>query len=115
MTLKVKAVDSNNDTITSSGKFVFLYGAEAAAQIIQSTIQTQLGEYQYNKTKGIDYFGNVFLGNPNFQKFEFQVRTQVKALSFVEKITAFEYNLNDSVLEYTMTVKTVYGTTTVSS
>lgn len=114
MTLKVKKLDANSDTVTSGGKFVFIYGAEAAAQVIAATIKTQLGEYQYALTKGVDYFNNLFTGNPNYQKFEFQIRKQVMALSFVEKITSFEYTVTDDLLTYEMTVQTIYGTTTVS-
>lgn len=114
MTLKTHKIDSNGDWVIQSGKFVFVYAAEAAAQIIAQTVRTQLGEYQYNQTKGIEYFGNVFTGNPNFQRFEFEVRTQVKTLSFVEKITSFEYTLENNVLSYEMTVKTIYGLVTVN-
>jgi hypothetical protein len=114
MTLKVIKTDENRDPVIRSGKYVFVYAAEAAAQVIASTVRVQVGEYQYDQTKGVDYFGNVFLGNPNFQKFEYQVREQVKALSFVEKIASFEYTLDNNILSYTMVVKTIYGLITVA-
>lgn len=114
MTLKVIKVDGNRDPVIKSGKYVFVYAAEAAAQVIASTIRVSLGEYQYDLTKGVDYFNNVFTGNPNFQKFEFQIRQQVKSLSFVEKITSFEYTVDNNILSYEMTVQTIYGTTTVA-
>ena len=115
MTLRAHRVDDNGDWVIRSGKFVFVTEEEAASQIIAQTIKTQIGENQYNKTKGIDYFNNVFTGNTNFQKFEFEVRKQVKALSFVEKINSFEYTLENNILSYVMNVSTKYGEATVSA
>lgn len=112
--LRTLKASSTGDIVISNKQLVMIEGEAAAAQIIKQVIQTQLGEYQYAKTKGVDYFGNAFLGNPNFQLFQKQIRTQVGVLSFVEKITAFEYNLNNSILTYSMTVQTIYGTTTIS-
>ena len=113
MPLKTVKVDSDGDPIMKSGKQVFIYSSEAAAQIISSTLKVQLGEYRYNQKKGVEYMNNAFMGNPNYQLFEFQCRTQIKALSFVSKINSFEYELNDDVLSFNMNVSTIYGNVTV--
>ena len=112
--LKVIKNDENRDVVIKSGRFVFIYDLEAAAQVIDNTIRVQLGEYQYSQTTGVDYLNNAFLGNPNYQRFEAQVRSQVLNLSFVEKVSNFEYTLTESILTYSMTVQTIYGTTSIS-
>jgi len=106
--------DSNRDPIIKNGAFVMISGIDAAAQTIDNVMRVQLTSYKYAQTKGIQYFDNLFLGNPNYQRFEKQARTQVSALSFVKKVSDFSYSLSDGVLSYTMTVDTIYGTSTVS-
>jgi hypothetical protein len=78
-------------------------------------MKTQLGEYQYNQTKGIDYLGNVFTGTPNFQRFEVQARTQLEAVEGVVRVESLNYRLSVNTLIYNTTISTIYGTGTITN
>lgn len=114
MSLRVIKVDENRDPIVKNGEYVFIEGVYAAMQLIEGVMRTQLGEHQYNKKQGIEYFNNVFNGNPNYQLFRSQARKMVSKFSFVEKVTDLTHTIENETLKYSMTVKTIYGTGTVS-
>jgi hypothetical protein len=109
MTIRTLKIDSNGNPIITNGNF------NAVLQICEQVMKTQLGEYQYNQTKGIDYFGNVFTGTPNFQRFEVQARTQLEAVNGVTRVESLNYRLSDNKLIYTATIATIYGTGTITN
>ncbi|WVH05520.1 hypothetical protein KKJFFJLC_00057 [Vibrio phage vB_VpaS_PGB] len=107
------AQSSKRDFVVVAGRIQTVSDIEAAQTVIDNVVRSQLGEYRYNTTKGVDYEGNVFSSNPNLQLFEAQVRRNVLLLSFVEQIKSFEYNINSETkeLEYSMDVSTIFGDT----
>lgn len=112
--MKSLAQSSKRDFVVIAGRIQKVTDSSSAIIVIDNVVRAQLGEYKYNVTKGIDYDGNVFGTNPNLQQFEAQVRRNVLALSFVERITAFEYNVSNNELIYSMTAKTIYGDVDIS-
>lgn len=112
--MKSLAQSATRDFVVVAGRIQTVSDIDAAIIVIDNVVRTQLGEYRYNVTKGVDYEGNVFGPAPNLQLFEAQVRRNVLALSFVEQITSFEYNVSNNELVYSMTVKTIYGDAEIS-
>lgn len=113
--MKAIEIDDNGDIVTKNGSIQYVYDLYAVMQNARQTMKTQLGEYRYDQTKGIEYFDNVFAGVPNFQRFEAHARAQILALDGVEKITSFEYDFTEGVLSYEIEIQTTYGTGTVAS
>lgn len=107
-------VDSNGDRVTKNGVFVYLYDLDAVSQTCEQTMRTQVNQLQYAKTKGIEYFNNVFTGNPNLQLFEAQARQQILNVLGVTGISSFSYSQADNELSYTATINTIYGATTIN-
>lgn len=105
--------DLKRDFVIMAGRIQTVSDLRSAIVIIDNVVRSQLGEYKYNTTKGIDYENNVFTSNPNLQLFEFQVRKNVLALSFVDGIESFDYNVNNNELEYSMNVRTTYGSASI--
>jgi hypothetical protein len=97
------------DFVVVGGRIQTVADLDSAKVIIDNVIRSQRGEYRYNVTKGIEYENNVFSGAPNLQQFEDQARREVLALSFVERVTKFEYNTDNGTLNYSMTVLTSFG------
>jgi hypothetical protein len=113
--MKSMQIDDNGDPVVKNGSIQFVYDIYAVMQAARQVMKAQVGEYQYDQTKGIEYFGNVFTGTPNLQRFEAQARSQLLALEGVEKINDFEYSLDSGELEYSIEIQTTYGTGTVAS
>ena len=101
-----------------NGKFQFVYDIYVVEQNCNHAMRQQLGELNFAVDKGIEYFDNVYNGTPNLQRFEAQARTQILNVDGVDSITSFEYELVTgdfkNVLEYSITIKTVYGTITAA-
>ena len=116
--LKCIAQDENRNRLVRAGRYQYLTGQAAAIQMIENAVRGQLKEYKYAQSHGVNYTGNVFLGTPNYQLFESQVRTVVNAFSFVVSVDAFEYNVtygenDNTVLNYDLTVQTIYGASAI--
>lgn len=113
--MKTVKVDSNGDRITENGLFVYLYDLDALTQTCEQTMKTQVNQLQYDQTKGIEYFNNVFTGNANLQLFEAQAREQLLKLGGVTSIASFTYSQIDNELSYTATINTIYGDITINA
>lgn len=113
--MRVIEIDDDGAFVTKGGAIQWLEDAEAVAQLCTQVMRTRLGEYSYDQTKGIDYFGNVFLDNVNLQKFEAESREQLEAIEGVTKVASFDYSLDDGVLTYEAYIETEYGTGVTTS
>lgn len=107
--MKTILVDDNGDRVTKDGLFVYLIDLPALTQTCEQAMKQQLKELQYDQTKGIEYFNNVFTGTPNFQLFESQARNQILNINGVTGISSFTYEQIDNELSYTATIETIYG------
>lgn len=107
--MKGLAQSRTRDFVVTAGRIQTVSNLDLAKTVIDNTVRSQLGEYRYNTTKGINYEGNIFTSSPNLQLFEAQVRRNVLRLSFVEQIVSFEYNVTNGDLTYSMTASTIYG------
>ena len=107
--MKVLKVDEKGDPIIKSGKYVFAFDLEAVLVVCDQVMRTQLGEYRYSKSSGIEYFNNVFTGNPNFQQFRKQSIQKLQAVTGVVRVSRFEYNLENNILSYDAEIITEFG------
>lgn len=108
-------IDSDRNPVITNGRFVFVFNADVVAQNCEQAMRQQLNELNYDADKGIQYFDNVFTGNPNFQRFESQARRQLLNVDGVTGITSFNFEFNGNVLSYNTVINTIYGQTTVAS
>lgn len=107
-------VNEDGDRVVVNGLFSYLYDLDALMQTCEQVMKQQLKELQYDQTKGIEYFNNVFNGNPNLQLFESQARQQLLNVSGVNSIQSFTYSQTNNKLSYTATIKTIYGTDSIN-
>lgn len=114
--LKCIAVTDDGDFDTSNGRLQYAVNLEAAEMIIRSNVATQLSEYKYDQTKGIEYENNIFANAPDIALFKHQVSKLVNNIGFVDNIKSFTTSVDRSsdkpILSYTLTLVTDYGTTT---
>lgn len=104
--MKTLGRNADNDLYLEAGKLAEVQGAEAQCAVIESIIQTQKGELQFDEEQGIDYFGTV-LRNPSYIDFwAGQVKTAIENLAFVESVEDFTYRFDrtSSTLYWSMTV-----------
>lgn len=102
-------VDDSGDRVTKNGLFVYLTDIKAVEQTCEQAMKLQLKELQYDQTKGIEYFNNVFVGTPNFQLFESQARNKILNIEGVIGISSFSFEQIDDELLYNATIQTIFG------
>ena len=108
-------IDANRNPVITSGKFVFVFDVDVVAQNCDQAMRQQLGELNYAADKGIQYFDNIFTGNPNFQRFESQARRAILAVDGVTGINSFDFEFNDNVLSYNAVYSSIFGPITVAN
>ena len=108
-------VDSNRNPVLIDGAFQWVYDIDVVKQNVDQAMRQQLGELNFDADKGIQYFDNLFEGNPNYQRFEAQARTQILNVEGVTGINSFTYSVSNNVLSYTTEIVTIYGNATVAN
>lgn len=108
-------INDNRDPIITNGKFIWVFDIDVIAQNCEQAMRQQLDELNYDANKGIQYFDNVFTGNPNFQRFESQARAALNNVEGVNGIADFNFEFNGNVLSYNANISTIYGQATVAS
>ena len=113
--MKAIKIDANRNPVITGGKFVFVFDVDVVAQNCDQAMRQQLGELNYDADKGVQYFDNIFTGNPNFQRFESQARREILNVDGTTGINSFDFEFNDNVLSYNATIGTIYGEITVAN
>ena len=109
------AVDVNNDLyLNEAGNIAFSYNLQAVLELCEHAMKTRLGECVLNTDEGLPYFEVVFNGVPNLLQFEGAAREALIQIEGVTEIVDFVMTLVDNTLQYTATIKTIYGQGAIS-
>lgn len=112
--MKTLAVDSNNDLYVGGGRSLAIKTDLAAlAQVCAQEIKTMRGEYFLDITRGMPNFELIWSGSPRLLQYEAAIRTTLSAVSGVTDVESVETFVENGVLSYTATIKTIYGVTTL--
>lgn len=95
-------VDTNN-------KISISIDLQALIQAAKSSIEIQLGEAIYATGRGIPTDDVAWSGIANLQQFEFFARRQLLGVDGVTEITEFDASVDNNVLSYRATIKTIFG------
>ena len=104
--MKTLGKNADNDLYLAGNHLAILQDADAQCAVIESILQTQQGELQFDEDAGIDYFGTI-LQSPRYIDFwAAQVRTKIGDLDFVSSVDDFTYEFDgpSSTLTWSMTV-----------
>ena len=104
--MKTLGRNADNDLYIESNSFAIVSDLEAQCAIIESILQTQQGELQFDEEAGIDYFGTILMNPNRIQLWEGIVKSKIQALSFVSRIEDFKYKyvVSESTLYWSMVV-----------
>lgn len=109
------AVDSNNDFAMVGGNLVMATGVQAVLYICEHVAKAILGEMVFAKDQGMPYFETVWSGTPTTAPFEAAFRARVAQVEGVVEITSLTTEQVGDEMQYTATIRTVYGTGTISN
>ena len=106
----IKVDPETRDIVMAGGRMQFVYDIDVVLQNCDHAIRQQLGELRYAQSKGVDYFGNLFTGNPNYQLFKFQSISALENVDGVVRVSNFDYTVTEGEVSYTADIQTIYGT-----
>lgn len=108
---RVFAENENNDIyLGSDNKLAINDGLPAVLQACKAAVEIQKGEALYSQENGMPNDSVIWSGTPNLQRFEFFARKQISNVVGVIDIENFTIITVNNVLQYQITIKTIYGT-----
>lgn len=99
----------NDFYIDSRGNIATSEDIEALANVSKNKVLTNLGEPEYNQQDGIPYFETIFTDTPKIDLFQAAVVKSIESLDDVQRVSNFEYTVNNGVFSYSLIEKTSYG------
>ena len=106
--------DSNDIEITAGGRLAIATDLQAVLQQCEHAMSAQLNEMIYAADRGVNTFESVWDGSPNLLNFEAFSRTQLDRIPDVVRVEDFSAELVSNTLNYTTTIRTVFGTGVVT-
>lgn len=108
------AIDENGDLFTDGNNNLgMVSGADAVGQNCVTAMRAQRGEMQYAMQDGMPTAATAF-DRYNPIAFEAAARKVIRAVAGVTNITAFNVARVGNNLNYTATIQTIYGQTTIT-
>jgi hypothetical protein len=116
MATSTLACDENNDIYLPDGRnLLLLTGRDAVVQNVRAACLLRLGEDIYNQNNGIDFFGNIFTPQQNYDAARKDVTTAILNVPDVLSIDSLTITITQNTFDYVANIVTVYGPATVSS
>ena len=107
--MRTIATDQKNDFIVENGNFVMLFDNAAVLQESKHFAATLLGEMIHAIDKGVPYLNETFSRAINRDQFERRLRNRILEIAEIKNIKRLDIIQNDSTLNYTATLDTIYG------
>lgn len=86
-------IDSGHLGIDAAGNFEGVYGAERVAQCVNNRLNTQLGEWKFDTTKGVDWRGVVLLKNPDLIEIRAEIVGQIQGVAGMDRVTKLDLEI----------------------
>jgi hypothetical protein len=96
------------------GNLVVLSGVEAVAAACQTACLTQLSECVLETGIGLPNFQTVWVGTPDLAIWQSYLQDTMLNVDGVTQVDSIQLVINDNVLNFTATISTIYGPTTIS-
>ena len=113
---RVFSVNSRNDIFASEGgRLAISTNLQAVLQHCEHAAKAQANEMVLALDRGVNTFQSVWDGSINVLQFEAFVRRQLLRVNGVVSIDEFDARAVSNTIQYTATIRTIYGTGVVSN
>lgn len=104
-------LDANGDIAFENSDLVLVKDADEVAQQLRIKLRFILGECAFNSTLGIDYFNQVFVGNPNISVVEAMLKKAILSVDGINNLISFalSYDRKIRTLNVAFSCDTIYG------
>lgn len=107
-------LDADGDLDVSAGDVQLVSGIAGVSQSVRSHIQLVLGEWFLDESKGVDYYGQVLVRNPNLLVIGQLFREAILEAPFIGEITrlGIAFNKTTRSADVSWSAKTDFGVIT---
>lgn len=109
ITLATKDDTTNDIYIDDKGNIATSENIYALANVSKNAVLTNLGEAEYNTDNGIPYFDTIFCDTPKIDLFQASIVQTLENLENVQRVSNFEYSVENGVFKYSLIEKTKLG------
>lgn len=108
-------LDDNGDLAIESGDLVLVSGIDQIKQNLKIRLRTFYGEWLFDTTRGIKFFEEIFVKQPNLSIVDSLIKQQVIETTDVTEIIEYSSEVNIVIrhLTVSLTVRTAFGDTTL--
>lgn len=100
------AQTTDNDLALENGQLILVTDvAEEAAIVLNNRFKFVKGEYFLDTRQGVDYFGIVFVKNPNLLLIRRLFRDIVESVQGIKKIIDLQTSLNDRTRKLSISLR----------
>lgn len=102
-------LNTAGDVDLSFHKLTLVSGSDQVAQRLSIALKLFLGEWNFDTTKGVPYYEDVFVKGQDPGVLENIFKTAILGVEDVNKLLSFDLSLEERVLTLVFTVDTTYG------
>lgn len=104
-------LDTTHDLAVESFDLVLIDGSEQVAQHLKIRLWFFFAEWYLDNTKGVRYFEDVLVKNPNLPNIETLLKAEILGTEEVNQLLEFstEYSASERTLSVSFKVDTDYG------
>lgn len=99
------AQDENGDIALKNGDFYFVTGVDATVQFLKQRLKLIAGEWFLDETKGVPYFDEIFVKNPNPVVLDSIFKTVIIETPGVLALTEFSMDINARTRTLTLNIR----------
>lgn len=96
------AQNQAGDLVFTNNVLTFVEGADEVVQRLRQRLRTFKGEDFMDIDKGVNYFGDVMIKNPDPTLVELTIKKEIVATPGVIKITSFNLDVDPSTRTFTL-------------
>lgn len=112
---KMFATNAQNDIyLLPDGNLAIVTDQDAVEQACRNYAQAQLGEMVLAIDQGVANFQTVWRDAANIAQFEAYVRRAIRSVPGVIEIEEFSASVQNNVVQYSATIKTIYGRSAIN-
>jgi hypothetical protein len=92
-------MNNNDDLAIENQSFQLIAGTEQIAQKVKIRLRTFQGEWFLDQQLGVDYYGQIYVKNPNINDVVNQFVIAINDTPGIEEILTFDLELNPETRE----------------
>ena len=112
--MSIFSINENNGFLVIGGQLNIVTGLQAVIINCQHVAQTIKFENPFNIDEGLPNFETVWDGNPNILQYELFLSRALIQVKDVDKLSDFNADISDNVLNYSIKIHTPFGVDTLS-